>query len=191
VPPSQWLPFIFNEKDPGYASLAEAEDVLKALMALYNDINEGVQQGKVKLPPRIELRRPALANLGGDAPLSGWARGFVIGHDYLSSLWDDYIPEALSGELDSSMLILSFFGGRRLAEILHNKIAGNTRTLEEMAEDIARLFPGAMKSYAHLGWSIQAVLNDRDRPQPLRTEKIGRNDPCPCGSGKKYKKCCG
>jgi SEC-C motif len=26
---------------------------------------------------------------------------------------------------------------------------------------------------------------------PIRTEpKIGRNDPCPCGSGKKYKKCC-
>jgi uncharacterized protein YecA (UPF0149 family) len=24
-----------------------------------------------------------------------------------------------------------------------------------------------------------------------RTEKVGRNDPCPCGSGKKYKKCCG
>jgi Protein of unknown function (DUF1186)/SEC-C motif len=27
-------------------------------------------------------------------------------------------------------------------------------------------------------------------PQLLRTAKIGRNDPCPCGSGKKYKKCC-
>ncbi|NLT94020.1 MAG: preprotein translocase subunit SecA, partial [Clostridia bacterium] len=26
---------------------------------------------------------------------------------------------------------------------------------------------------------------------PIRSEKIGRNDPCPCGSGKKYKKCCG
>ena len=25
----------------------------------------------------------------------------------------------------------------------------------------------------------------------IRTEKIGRNDPCPCGSGKKHKKCCG
>lgn len=25
----------------------------------------------------------------------------------------------------------------------------------------------------------------------LRVEKVGRNDPCPCGSGKKYKKCCG
>jgi preprotein translocase subunit SecA len=29
------------------------------------------------------------------------------------------------------------------------------------------------------------------RPEPARSEKIGRNDPCPCGSGKKYKKCCG
>jgi uncharacterized protein YecA (UPF0149 family) len=28
--------------------------------------------------------------------------------------------------------------------------------------------------------------------QPIRTEpKIQRNEPCPCGSGKKYKKCCG
>ncbi len=30
------------------------------------------------------------------------------------------------------------------------------------------------------------------RPAPVKVgEKIGRNDPCPCGSGKKYKKCCG
>lgn len=29
------------------------------------------------------------------------------------------------------------------------------------------------------------------KPQPAKSEKIGRNDPCPCGSGKKYKKCCG
>ncbi|MDH5489789.1 MAG: YchJ family protein [Rhodospirillaceae bacterium] len=27
--------------------------------------------------------------------------------------------------------------------------------------------------------------------EPRKVEKIGRNDPCPCGSGKKYKKCCG
>ncbi len=29
-------------------------------------------------------------------------------------------------------------------------------------------------------------------PAPIKVEnKTGRNDPCPCGSGKKYKKCCG
>lgn len=27
--------------------------------------------------------------------------------------------------------------------------------------------------------------------EPVRKKKVGRNDPCPCGSGKKYKKCCG
>jgi preprotein translocase subunit SecA len=37
-------------------------------------------------------------------------------------------------------------------------------------------------------------LNIYARPTtPIRREapKVGRNDPCPCGSGKKYKKCCG
>jgi hypothetical protein len=29
------------------------------------------------------------------------------------------------------------------------------------------------------------------KPTPVKSEKIGRNDPCPCGSGQKYKKCCG
>ena len=28
-------------------------------------------------------------------------------------------------------------------------------------------------------------------PQPEKQKKVGRNDPCPCGSGKKYKNCCG
>ena len=36
---------------------------------------------------------------------------------------------------------------------------------------------------------LEILLNP---PKQKRTEKkIGRNDPCPCGSGKKYKKCCG
>jgi protein translocase subunit secA len=29
------------------------------------------------------------------------------------------------------------------------------------------------------------------RKTPVKVKKIGRNDPCPCGSGKKYKNCCG
>jgi len=32
---------------------------------------------------------------------------------------------------------------------------------------------------------------ERPRQQPVTSDKIGRNDPCPCGSGLKYKKCCG
>ena len=34
--------------------------------------------------------------------------------------------------------------------------------------------------------------SEEDNNTPVkRGEKIGRNDPCPCGSGQKYKKCCG
>lgn len=36
-----------------------------------------------------------------------------------------------------------------------------------------------------------ARLKIDDKPRSKSKVKIGRNDPCPCGSGKKYKKCCG
>ena len=36
--------------------------------------------------------------------------------------------------------------------------------------------------------ALERLLNP---PEPVKSSKIARNDPCPCGSGKKYKKCCG
>ena len=36
---------------------------------------------------------------------------------------------------------------------------------------------------------VNGVMNPKGEPK--RTDKVGRNDPCSCGSGKKYKKCCG
>ena len=42
--------------------------------------------------------------------------------------------------------------------------------------------------------SKKQITNDNDdtsRKTPKKSKKIGRNDPCPCGSGKKYKQCCG
>jgi len=37
----------------------------------------------------------------------------------------------------------------------------------------------------------RAAVSDWTRHAPHRSEKVGRNDPCPCGSGLKHKKCCG
>ena len=41
--------------------------------------------------------------------------------------------------------------------------------------------------------AMDAALAAASRAQPVVRDapKVGRNDPCPCGSGKKYKKCCG
>jgi hypothetical protein len=39
---------------------------------------------------------------------------------------------------------------------------------------------------------MQAAIKAASAPAPRQVvEKVGRNEPCPCGSGKKYKKCCG
>ncbi len=59
---------------------------------------------------------------------------------------------------------------------------------------------GRLADGAHLGLMVMAMADEyrkRVGPSGLRMPPrrapapIGRNDPCPCGSGKKYKKCCG
>ena len=58
---------------------------------------------------------------------------------------------------------------------------------EQQAERIERR---QKKAQQELQYSAGA--GQEEAPRPVRTGvKIGRNDPCPCGSGKKYKKCCG
>ena len=52
------------------------------------------------------------------------------------------------------------------------------------------MIAGALKAYRYFQQDRQAEVDDR-RFEARRTPKIGRNDPCPCGSGKKYKHCCG
>ncbi len=41
------------------------------------------------------------------------------------------------------------------------------------------------------GWKFSDGAFVKEKPVIREEPKIGRNDPCPCGSGKKYKKCCG
>jgi preprotein translocase subunit SecA len=45
---------------------------------------------------------------------------------------------------------------------------------------------GSARAYQH----AQAATREVTAPRQV-SQKVGRNDPCPCGSGKKYKKCCG
>ena len=46
--------------------------------------------------------------------------------------------------------------------------------------------------FAKQGERWYYVEGEMPKPETQRnTQKVGRNDPCPCGSGKKYKKCCG
>ncbi len=65
------------------------------------------------------------------------------------------------------------------------------------ADDADLLVPGAARSRAPAALMTNrgpdgTVASPSERPSPARAiPKVGRNDPCPCGSGKKYKKCHG
>jgi len=51
-----------------------------------------------------------------------------------------------------------------------------------------------VKEFKKIFASLQNALpkdSKTSSPTPAKSEKVGRNEPCPCGSGKKYKKCCG
>ena len=62
-------------------------------------------------------------------------------------------------------------------------------------KEIKTVFSTTPKNFVHSEYSSLKSSKDESKPTSpvVKTEKkkVGRNDPCPCGSGKKYKKCCG
>ena len=189
VPPSNWLPLVFNDQPAGYGDDREAQQIQLAMMALYNLINEGVQKKEPGLPPGCEASRVTMANFEDDAAFGKWARGFGMGHDYLSQLWDAYTPAQLQDDLASCLLVLTFFAHRELAEDYRQELGAADKSIDELSQDMLGHFPEALLQYTLIGRSISDVLQKKS--QPARSTKVGRNDPCPCGSGKKYKSCCG
>ncbi len=84
------------------------------------------------------------------------------------------VPEILS-----NFLIFLETDGR-----IHNGIQ-----LGELAKKNSRSF---LKLLPKKRTTIQKTAAEKKAEKKMATEvRVGRNDPCPCGSGKKYKKCCG
>jgi len=90
------------------------------------------------------------------------------------------------------------FDGKKPAKLgtENNPAIVNVQT-EERVKELESVFEAN-------GWKYSIALKP-DKPEdikdleillnPIKTriaeKKVGRNEPCPCGSGKKYKKCCG
>ena len=59
-------------------------------------------------------------------------------------------------------------------------------------EDYNKIYSSATILFCSNAFSQIFDYISEPKPQaPVVTEKVGRNDPCPCGSGKKFKNCCG
>ena len=190
VSPSEWMPVVFADREAGYQSLEEANEILAGMMHLYNDVVRLARSESARLPGDCEIRDDALANLEDDAPLAQWSRGFLHGHQWLEESWQPYRSGELEDEYAALLMTLTFFASPSLAEAYADESHSD---LKELAPTIARLFVDAVREYAYVGASIQQVLAESDAPpgEARRATKVGRNEPCPCGSGRKWKKCCG
>lgn len=82
---------------------------------------------------------------------------------------------------------------RRQHQIVEDSEVREDSAIVRFGADGSQQLGDAVGEYAHLGRSIHAVVaaDDAAREAQRLRVKIGRNEPCPCGSGRKYKKCCG
>ena len=80
-----------------------------------------------------------------------------------------------------------------------NAVLGKNYSLEELLRTYKRRYlNNKIMSSTTVLYRSNAFSNTlgiieevENKPQIDLSQKIGRNDPCPCGSGKKFKKCCG
>jgi len=206
VSASELLPAICGE-DENWAGIGkeEGEQVFAGLMTLFNRISGEVLEGRVGLPADLPVDPDPWANLGSQAPLGQWSAGFSRGMGLVERIWDrdfPWMPEGGAGVYASAIVQLSLFAGQEhgeeLVRALHPEGEGLAGSIGSAHAD----FEGTMAALAWLGRltaeAREGEAGEKDKiqeplapPQPIRREKIGRNEPCPCGSGRKYKKCCG
>ncbi|WP_446029377.1 YecA/YgfB family protein [Lelliottia amnigena] len=103
-----------------------------------------------------------------------WCYGYMRGMALTD--WSS-LPEALKADLD----IITLHGTEANAEQL------DELTEDEYHASIERIKPAALRLYNY--WVANPLVTVAQQPI-INGTKVGRNDPCPCGSGKKFKSCC-
>ncbi len=117
---------------------------------------------------------------------SAWAVGFLRAVEMAPDSWDAMLDEKEFGDaldtVDALAATLDDDAGAR-APSRREREALIDRMIADVA-DIHEFF----RPYRQSGTTPQAL-----RVETVRREqpKVGRNDPCPCGSGRKFKVCCG
>jgi uncharacterized protein YecA (UPF0149 family) len=90
-------------------------------------------------------------------------------------------------------MVLSFFSSPTFAEALRDEMEAPKKSLEELSTTMGGMLPEAAAEFARLGSLMRAVVAEAEAEAQTsrRSIKVARNVLCPCGSGKKFKKCCG
>ncbi|WHP29762.1 YecA family protein [Trabulsiella odontotermitis] len=173
IEPADWLLAVWGgaEAVPRWKDERERDRFINLTLQHMSDIAERLGEYPDQFEPLFGTREEEGQIL---TIVEEWCFGYMRGTALAD--WSG-LPEAEQQALD--------------AIALHGKEEHFARldnfTAEEFIDSIEKIAPAALSLFDY--WTAHpkaAVVK-----QPVRNEaKIGRNDPCPCGSGKKYKNCC-
>jgi uncharacterized protein len=181
VMPSEYLPEVFGGEMSDaheFGSPEQASDILALLMRRWNDIAATLAKDDAYVP--ILLEDEDGVSRGND-----WARGFMRGVEMCRGGWTELIADEDHGGCMVPVLMRYHEHDPDL-EMRPEPIGAEQR--ETVIEHMAACLVGAYRYFRQHGLSD---LGTRATETRSTKTKIGRNDPCPCGSGKKYKRCCG
>ncbi|MBL8460444.1 MAG: UPF0149 family protein [Zoogloea sp.] len=185
IPTEDWLPAVWtaDEGEVGFGSGASLQKAIELVLRYYNELVSTIGDAEGDEEGEAEGWQPfCYAQGGDDDPAIGeeWSTGFEQGFEMWPSEWPDKV------------------GDTTLAEALLETILGPEEEVAVPADSDAQLAlleeKGIAVQHLYQAWRALGL----PAPELLGVAAAGaaksgpgRNEPCPCGSGKKYKKCCG
>lgn len=178
IPPSRWLGSVWGDVDPIWDSMEEAQAVTGLFMRHMNSIAGCLSDRPSDFEPVFSERE-----LEGRTytVVDEWCEGFARGMALDSANW------RTGGEEIKRLL------GPVMSFTKQTGRAGYELSPAQCEEQKAKIIPSVRAIYTY--WLARREEFMPMAGQPSRTirregPRVGRNEPCPCGSGKKYKKCC-
>jgi uncharacterized protein len=184
----QWLSEVLGEPQAG------GEDLLREVAELLRPFVAELEAALAVGEPPLLLLYPIDGEEGAPGDFLPWCQGYLEGVDAASEDWFDALGADEDTEdsdeicyLDEQLFPLFMLTGDAEAAALaagEDWLSGEE--LDRLELECEEKLPQAVTNIYRF-WVAQRSIKTIRRETP----KVGRNDPCPCGSGKKFKKCCG
>lgn len=179
--PSRWFPSLWGGAglEPEWESGGDMQRFLALLFRHMNHIADTLMERPrdfhaIFLPEEVMER--------GRFLVEDWCAGYTRAIAVSAAAWQQ-LPQA---ERDDLGIITAFSKPEHVQEFQHHDREFQRR-LAGSVEDAAR----TLHAYWLARRSTEPARPQQQAPRPAAAApKVGRNEPCPCGSGKKYKKCC-
>lgn len=182
VLPGEWLPEVWDadaamDPMPVFETEQQAKNVTRLIMAHYNAVARALLAGRGNYQVVYEVD-----TRNDDTLWEIWTEGFARAMALRPSSWDS-IAAADRGTR------AALAGLQALIEIADGTSSRGKPEIEELTRMAPDLIPTWVDDLH--AWQVAQTSAAGTRPSMHAGSKVGRNDPCPCKSGRKYKKCCG